>query len=52
MRRHRIRQSGGGHLRPLSGEVIATNDELDTSPQNINEDAYGAWIFKLSFRSG
>jgi glycine cleavage system H protein len=32
---------------PLSGEVIAINDQLDTSPQSINEDAYGAWIFKL-----
>ncbi len=32
---------------PLSGEVIAINDSLDTAPQGINEDAYGAWIFKL-----
>jgi glycine cleavage system H protein len=32
---------------PLSGEVIAINDQLETAPQGINEDAYGAWIFKL-----
>jgi len=32
---------------PLSGEVIAINDQLDTAPQSINQDAYGAWIFKL-----
>jgi glycine cleavage system H protein len=32
---------------PLSGEVIATNSELDSSPEKINSDPYGAWIFKL-----
>ena len=32
---------------PLSGEVVAINEQLDTTPQAINEDAYGAWIFKL-----
>ena len=33
---------------PLSGTVIAANAELDTAPQKINEDAYGAWLFKMS----
>jgi glycine cleavage system H protein len=32
---------------PVSGEVIAVNSELDDAPQNINENAYQAWIFKL-----
>ncbi len=32
---------------PLSGEVIATNADLDAAPQKVNEDAYGAWLFKL-----
>ena len=32
---------------PLSGTVVAANEELDASPQKINEDAYGAWLFKL-----
>ena len=32
---------------PLSGEVIAANGELETSPQNINDDPYSAWLFKL-----
>ena len=32
---------------PLSGEVIAVNDQLDTAPQAINDNAYAAWIFKL-----
>ena len=33
---------------PLSGTVIAANAELDGAPQKINEDAYGAWLFKLT----
>jgi glycine cleavage system H protein len=32
---------------PLSGEVVAINEQLETTPQAINEDAYGAWIFRL-----
>ncbi len=32
---------------PLSGEVIAANEALETAPQNINEDPYSAWLFKL-----
>jgi glycine cleavage system H protein len=32
---------------PVSGEVIAANSELDRSPEKINSDPYGAWIFKL-----
>jgi glycine cleavage system H protein len=32
---------------PVSGEVSAVNGELDTAPEKINQDAYGAWIFKL-----
>jgi len=35
---------------PLSGTVIAVNEDLDAAPQKINEDAYGAWLFKLSLR--
>ncbi|TNC98872.1 MAG: glycine cleavage system H protein [Gallionellaceae bacterium] len=32
---------------PVSGEVTATNSDLDSSPENINNDPYGAWIFKM-----
>ncbi|CEL32198.1 MULTISPECIES: glycine cleavage system protein GcvH [Pseudomonas] len=32
---------------PVSGEVIAINDELSGSPELLNSDPYGAWIFKL-----
>ena len=33
---------------PLSGEVIAVNEELEDSPELINEDAYAAWILELA----
>ena len=32
---------------PLSGEVVAANPELADAPEKINQDAYGAWLFKL-----
>lgn len=32
---------------PLAGEVTAGNGELGDAPQKINEDAWGAWIFRL-----
>ncbi len=32
---------------PVSGTVIATNEELEDSPEAVNEDAYAAWIIKV-----
>ncbi|QKZ02547.1 glycine cleavage system protein GcvH [Pseudomonas eucalypticola] len=32
---------------PVSGEVIAVNEELADSPETLNEEPYSAWIFKL-----
>lgn len=32
---------------PVSGEVVAVNAALADAPQSINQDAYGAWIFRL-----
>ncbi|HEU0188852.1 MAG TPA: glycine cleavage system protein GcvH [Gallionella sp.] len=32
---------------PVSGEVVAINSELDSAPEKINADAYGAWMFKM-----
>ena len=32
---------------PVSGEVIAVNEDLTNSPENLNSDPYGSWIFKL-----
>ena len=32
---------------PVSGEVTAVNSELDSAPEAINADPYGAWMFKM-----
>jgi len=32
---------------PVSGEVVAVNVELTEAPEKINQDAWGAWIFRV-----
>lgn len=32
---------------PVSGEVVASNSELDSAPEKINSEPYGAWIFRM-----
>ena len=34
-------------ISPLSGVICAVNEELDDSPELLNEDPYGAWIIKV-----
>lgn len=35
---------------PVSGKIIACNEELEEKPELINEDPYGAWIIKVEMR--
>jgi glycine cleavage system H protein len=33
---------------PLSGEIIEFNDDLESNPENVNSDPYGAgWMVKV-----
>jgi glycine cleavage system H protein len=32
---------------PVAGTVTEVNNELDGAPERINEDPYGAWMFRL-----
>jgi glycine cleavage system H protein len=33
---------------PLSGEIIAFNDTLESAPENVNSDPYGSgWMIKV-----
>ena len=32
---------------PVSGEIVALNDEVDASPELVNENPYGIWLFKI-----
>ena len=34
---------------PLTGEIIAFNDDLESTPESVNSDPYGAgWIVKVT----
>lgn len=32
---------------PVSGEVIAVNEDLSATPESLNSEPYTSWIFKL-----
>src|ERR1700712_5647632 len=32
---------------PISGEVIAVNEDLSATPESLNTTPYDSWIFKL-----
>lgn len=34
-------------ISPVSGEVVEINEELEDSPESVNEDAYANWIMKV-----
>lgn len=36
---------------PASGTVTETNAELATSPENVNKDAHGSWMLKLTLKN-
>ncbi len=40
-------KTSSGLISPVSGKVIACNDNLEDKPELINEDAYRAWIIKI-----
>jgi glycine cleavage system H protein len=37
---------------PLTGEIIAFNDDLESAPETVNSDPYGAgWMIKVKIAS-
>ena len=32
---------------PVAGEIVAANDALGTSPEQVNQDAFGAWMYRI-----
>ncbi len=32
---------------PVSGEIIAINENLSSAPEEVNANAYEAWLFKI-----
>lgn len=41
-----VKAASGIHA-PVSGEIVALNEEVDASPELINEKPYGVWLFKI-----
>jgi len=37
---------------PMNGEIVAVNDEITSRPEAVNEDAYGAWLFRMKLDQG
>src|SRR5450755_1232427 len=35
---------------PVSGTVTAVNEALNTSPEQVNKDAHGAWMVKVTLK--
>src|SRR5229473_2431240 len=36
---------------PASGTVTEVNGELATSPENVNKDAHGSWMVKITLKN-
>ena len=36
---------------PASGTVTEVNADLATSPEKVNKDAHGSWMFKMTLKS-
>jgi len=32
---------------PLSGEIVAVNEDLEDAPERVNEDPYASWIIEI-----
>ncbi len=37
---------------PITGTIDEFNDALEASPESINQDAYQAWIVKITMQEG
>ncbi len=35
---------------PVSGTVTAVNEALNTSPEQVNKDAHGSWMVKVTLK--
>jgi glycine cleavage system H protein len=36
---------------PVSGTVTEINEELNTAPEKVNQDPYGAWMIKVRVKN-
>jgi len=36
---------------PVAGKIVEVNDELDSAPEMLNDNPYGAWICKIEIQN-
>lgn len=34
-------------IAPVSGKIVAVNSDLESTPEIVNQEPYGAWFFKI-----
>ena len=37
---------------PIAGEIVAVNEAVTKAPEQVNQDAYAAWFFKMKPADG
>ncbi|MEW2305487.1 glycine cleavage system protein GcvH [Streptomyces sp. NPDC006655] len=37
---------------PVTGEVVQVNQDVVDSPEEVNEDPYGTWLFRIKAKGG
>jgi glycine cleavage system H protein len=37
---------------PVTGEVVALNEDVSDAPEDVNADAYEAWLFRIKPAAG
>jgi glycine cleavage system H protein len=37
---------------PVAGEIVAVNPSVVDAPERLNQDPYGAWLFRIRPRAG
>jgi glycine cleavage system H protein len=40
-------KAAGDIYAPVSGEIVAINEAVTSTPESINQDAYSAWLYKI-----
>ena len=40
-------KAAGDIYAPVTGEVVAINEEVVDAPESVNADAFAAWLFKI-----
>ena len=36
---------------PITGEVVARNSDVESSPEKINQEPYGSWLIKVKMKN-